>query len=149
MLVDVLLAIAHFLLIFVLLAILVAQMTTVKPGIGARQLSLVGAMDLAYGIAAGLLLVVGFGRVFFGLKGAAFYLTNHSFWTKIALFAVVALLSIQPTLRFIAWRRSAAADQAFTPPEVEIKRVRMFMHLEATVFFIIPVFAVLMARGIG
>lgn len=149
MLVDVLLAIAHFLLIFVLLAILVAQMTTVKPGIMARQLSLVGAMDLAYGIAAGLLLVVGFGRVFFGLKGASFYLTNHSFWTKIALFAVVALLSIQPTLRFIAWRRSAAADQAFKPPEAEIKRVRMFMHLEATVFFIIPVFAVLMARGIG
>ena len=93
--------------------------------------------------------MVGFGRVFFGLKGAEFYFSNHSFWTKIALIVLMGLISIQPTRRIIAWRQRAGAEPGFSPPADEVKRVRTFIHAELTVLFLIPIFAVLMARGIG
>ena len=66
-----------------------------------------------------------------------------------AAFAVVGLLSIRPTMRFIAWRKAAAGDPAFAVPDAEIRSVRVYLHAEATVFILIPIFAAIMARGIG
>ncbi|MEJ0097075.1 MAG: DUF2214 family protein [Bauldia sp.] len=58
MLTDLLLAIAHFLLIFALLAILVTEMVTIRPTMTRSQLFYVARLDIAYGIIAGLILVV-------------------------------------------------------------------------------------------
>ncbi len=149
MLTDVLLAVAHHLLIFALLAILVTEMVTIRPTITAAQILYIARIDIAYGIDAGLILVVGFSRVFFGIKGAGFYLPNPVFWAKIVAFLIVGLLSIAPTLRIIRWRIAAAEDKDFRPPLEEIKAVRRIMHYEGMVFFTIPVFAALMARGYG
>jgi putative membrane protein len=147
--IDLLLAIAHHLLMFALLAVLVIEMTTIRPGLGGAQLARVGGLDLAYGSIAGLILIVGFCRVFFGLKGPEAYLGNPFFWAKIATFVAVAMLSVPPTLKVLAWRRQAKGSPAFTPPAGEIATVRRFMHYEAAVFVLIPIFAALMARGYG
>ncbi len=98
---------------------------------------------------AGLVLIVGFGRVFFGIKGSAFYLGNPVFWAKIAAFAALGLLSIPPTMRIIAWRRQAEANPDFVPAAGEVQNVKRYMHLEGFVFILIPVFAAMMARGYG
>ena len=50
-------------------------------------------------VLAMLIIVVGVGRVLFGLKGWEFYVYNWAFWAKMAAFALVGLLSIQPTIR--------------------------------------------------
>ena len=96
-----------------------------------------------------LIILVGIGRVFFGLKGWEYYIYYWAFWAKMAAFAVVGLLSIRPTIRFIAWRKAAAGDPAFAVPDTEIRSVRSYLHAEATVFILIPIFAAIMARGIG
>jgi putative membrane protein len=149
MLTDLLLAIAHHLLIFALLGVLVAEMVTIRPGMTAATVRYVGYLDLAYGIVAALILIVGFSRVFFGIKGPGFYLPNPVFWAKIAAFVVVGLLSIPPTLQIVRWRKAAAGDGDFRPGADEIRAVRRYMHYEGMVFFTIPVFAALMARGYG
>ena len=87
--------------------------------------------------------------MFYGIKGAEFYLANLVFWAKIAAFAVVGLLSAPPTIRILRWRRSVRMAPDFVPPAEEIAGVRRFMRLEAGVFFLIPVFAAMMARGYG
>ena len=66
-----------------------------------------------------------------------------------ALFLVVGLLSIPPTLRYLAWRRQARADAAFRPEISEIARVRAYLRAEAVFFLAIPVAAAAMARGYG
>jgi putative membrane protein len=149
MLTDVLLAICHHLLIFALLGILVTEMVAIRPTMTSRDVLYVARLDIAYGILAGLILVVGFSRVFFGIKGPGFYLPNPVFWAKIIAFLIVGLLSLPPTLRIIRWRIAAAADAAYRPPADEVRAVRRFMHYEGMVFFTIPVFAALMARGYG
>ncbi len=146
---DLILAIAHHLLVFSLAAILAAELATVRVGLSGAALRRLGAMDLAYGAIAGGVIMVGFSRVFFGMKGPAAYLPNPFFWSKLGVFALVGLLSVPPTLRIIAWRRQSAADPAFSPSETEVAYVRRFVLAEACLFPLIPAFAAVMARGYG
>ena len=43
-------------------------------------------------------------------RGRQYYAANGLFWTKMALFAAIATLSVLPTLRYIVWRRASRAD---------------------------------------
>ncbi len=146
---DLVLAIGHHLLMFALLALLIMEMMLIRPEMTSAHVGRVGRLDIAYGAVAGLILVVGFGRVFFGLKGPQYYLTNVFFWAKIAAFVVVALLSVPPTLRIVGWRAAGRSNPDFRPESAEIRTVRSYMHWEAVVFVLIPIFAALMARGYG
>ena len=146
---DLVLAILHHLLILSLAGLLSIEIALVQPGVGGAKLKTLGAIDAAYGATAGLILVVGFSRVYWGAKGPAFYLENPVFWAKIAAFAVVGLLSILPTIAILKWGKQAKADPAFAPSVVEVTRMRRVLILELTVFALIPIFAAAMARGYG
>ena len=146
---DLVLAILHHLLILSLAGLLSIEIALVQPGVGGAKLKTLRAIDAAYGATAGLILVVGFSRVYWGAKGPAFYLENPVFWAKIAAFAVVGLLSILPTIAILKWGKQAKADPAFAPSVVEVTRMRRVLILELTVFALIPIFAAAMARGHG
>ena len=149
MLTDLLLAIAHHLLIFGLAAVLVAEMILVRPQMSTADAAKVARIDIAFGVLAGLILLVGFGRVYFGLKGPDTHWSNIFFHAKLGAFLLVGVLSIWPTVQFIRWRAAIRRDAAFIPPPAEVEKARRFIHLELVVFFLIPVFAALMARGYG
>ncbi len=149
MLTDVALAIGHHLLIFALAGVLVAEMMLVRPGMGTAEALKVARIDLAFGALAGLILIVGFARVYFGAKGPDYYWANLFFHAKLGAILLVGILSIWPTRRFIAWRRAIGRDRDFPPPPAEVEKARRFIHLELVVFILIPVFAALMARGYG
>jgi putative membrane protein len=147
--VDLILAIAHHTLVFSLAGILAAELAMVRVGLMGAALKRLGTIDLAYGAIAGTIIVVGFLRVFFGMKGPTAYLPNPFFWSKLGVFALVGLLSVPPTIRIIRWRRQAAADPAYSPSETEIGAARRFILAEACLFPFIPAFAAVMARGYG
>jgi putative membrane protein len=146
---DLILAILHHILIFALAGIIAAEIVLVRPGLKADTVGRLGRLDGAYGMIAMLIIVVGIGRVFFGLKGWEYYVYYWAFWAKMAAFAVVGLLSIRPTMRFIAWRKAASSNPTFAVPDADIRGTRAYLHAEATVFILIPIFAAIMARGIG
>jgi len=146
---DLVLAIGHHLLMFALPVVLVMQMMLIRPDMTSAALARVGRLDIAYGTTAGLILLVGVLRVVFGLKGWEYYVTNLFFWAKIAAFLAVAILSISPTMRIIAWRRAARDSTEFRPATADVMAVRRTLHREAAAFVLIPVFAALMARGYG
>jgi putative membrane protein len=143
---DALLAIAHHLLVFGLAMVLAREAILVRRQISAADAVKVARIDTTFGILAGLILVVGFGRVYFGIKGPDYYWHNPFFHGKLGAFLLVGLLSIWPTVRFIRWRAAINRDPAFVPPTSEVEKIRRFIHLELAVFFLIPVFAALMAR---
>jgi putative membrane protein len=129
--------------------VLAAQTVLVRPGLTGNALVRLGGLDRAYGILAGLILIVGFSRVFFGLKGWEYYIYYWVFWAKLAAFGVVGLLSIQPTMRIVEWTRKAKADAGHVVPDSEVASVRAYLRAEGAVFVLIPIFAAAMARGIG
>jgi putative membrane protein len=146
---DLLLAIAHHLLVFALAGILFAEFVLLKPGLGGRQLSLLGRLDGAYGGIAVAIIVIGVCRVIFGLKGWEYYVSNHAFWGKMAAFVLVGLLSIPPTMRIIRWRREAGSSTDYVVPDGEIASMRRYVHGELAFFALILVFAAMMARWVG
>ena len=146
---DLVLAIAHHLLILSLAGLLATELALVRLGLGGATLKTLGAIDAAYGAVAGLILAVGFSRVYLGGKGPDFYLSNPVFWAKIAAFALVGALSILPTMAILKWRKAAKSQVDFTPPAEEVARARKALVLELAVFALIPVFAAAMARGYG
>jgi putative membrane protein len=146
---DAWLAIAHHLAVFGLLAVLAMEWALARPGLVAADVERLAKVDAAYGATAGTVLVVGIVRVALGDQPADFYLENPFFWLKMASFGAVGLLSIGPTMRYLGWRRALAADGGALPAAAEVAGVRRRILIQLAVFPLIPVFAALMARGIG
>lgn len=144
---DVLLSSFHFLLIFLLVAVLAAQYVLIRPGMTASGLRLAAYLDRIYGISAVLLLGVGFARVFWGTQSSSFYLSNPLFWTKIGFFATIAMLSIPPTLQLIRWSNQPLMQADFIPSNEQIRRVQWWLRAEVIVLMFIPFLAAAMARG--
>ena len=149
MFIDWLLACLHHLAVFSLAAVIAAEVALTSVEISATSIRRLTAIDLWYGILAGATIVFGVARLVWGAKGYEYYLANHIFWTKMALFLAVGLLSIAPTLRYLAWGRELRNEPAFRPMAAEVARVRTFLWLEAALFLCIPIAAAAMARGYG
>ena len=141
---DLLLAIAHHLIVFSLVAIVFVEFVNVRRGMDAATVRRVGAIDAWYGILAGLILLIGFGRAIFAAKGWDYYSHDLFFWAKIVTFAVIGLLSIPPTLSYLKWRRAVAA-----PTDAAVANVRRYLWLEVMLFAPLLAFAAAMARGYG
>jgi putative membrane protein len=141
---DLILAIAHHLLIFALFGALTAELLLAKPGMDAATVRRLGRIDGVYGLTAGLVIVVGFSRAVFAAKGWDYYLHNGFFWAKVATFAVIGLLSIQPTVFWLRARRAGGS-----PAAADIAKARKFLHAQAGLFPLLLVFAAAMARGYG
>ncbi|MFC5477312.1 DUF2214 family protein [Massilia suwonensis] len=147
---DLALAIVHHLIVFGIAAVLAAELALMRPAaMSSQTVRLLGRFDAAYGLLALAILAVGFIRVWYGAKGPDFYLHNHAFWGKIAAFAVVGLISIKPTIRIAAWKKRLKADAAFMPALDEVGTLRRLLLIEIHVFALIPIFAAMMARGVG
>ena len=121
MLVDFLLASAHHLLFFGLIAMLAAQSVLLARPLDAAGIGRLAGIDRGYGIAAALLLLVGGARVFHGIKGADFYLHNPWFHAKLGCFLLTALLSILPTLGFLGWRRQLRHQPEWRPAPAQVR----------------------------
>jgi putative membrane protein len=106
-------------------------------------------VDLVYGISAGLLLIVGLLRVFFYEKGINFYVQSPFFWIKMISFAIVGLLSIDPTIRYIRWNKLLKDDQPPVISDADFDRTRRILWAELAGIAIILLSAAFMARGIG
>jgi putative membrane protein len=142
-------AFLHHLAAFALVAALVVEFVLIKGEFNTGTASRIQRADLVFGIAAGVLLVVGLLRVVFFEKGLAYYLYSGAFIAKLALFVLVGLLSIYPTLEFLAWSKDLKQGRVPTVDAAKLRRIRTIMHLELVGVVAVILFAALMARGIG
>lgn len=104
-------------------------------------------VDLIYGIAAVVVLATGLARILWGSKGSDWYWQQPLLHAKLGLFVVIGLLSIQPTLAFRRWQR-ALQTEGRLPEPAEIRRVRARVMLQAHLLVLIPIAAVMLARGV-
>ncbi|MBK8008227.1 MAG: DUF2214 family protein [Rhizobiales bacterium] len=133
-----------FVALFVTLAIemiLLRQPLTLE---SARRLQV---YDGVYGAAAGAVLIIGGLRVYFFEKGWYYYLTNHAFLTKMAIFVAVGLISIIPTIEFMRWRKETRAGKVPQVDPAKIQRLRKIIHWELVGLMLMLLFAAWAARG--
>jgi putative membrane protein len=139
---DFFLAVVHHLAVFSLLAIVVAELSLVRRGMNAATLATVARIDLAYGALAAIALAVGLVRAVYAAKGWYFYSNNGFFWAKIAIFVVIGLLSVPPTVKFIQWRKVQ-----HVPHNAQVDTLRKYLWAELALFPLLPLCAAGMARG--
>jgi putative membrane protein len=103
------------------------------------------AADNAWGIAAGLWIASGLGRVFFGGKEPGFYWHNGFFWVKLGLFGLVFALELTPMITFIRVR--AARGRGTPLPRFPVEIYRRINSAELVLVVAIVIAATFMARG--
>ncbi len=146
---EALLAYAHILAILTMVVFLASEAALCRvEWINAAVVERLVRIDLIYGVAAGAVFVTGLLRVFLGVKGASWYGTNHLLYVKLALFVVIGLISIKPTLMFARWRRALRASGAMPDP-LQVQKARRLVMVQAHILPFIPLAAVFLARGFG
>ena len=128
---------------------LVIEAFTLQRELSLKETRTIVFADAAYGLSATVVLITGVLRVLYFGKGTEYYLHNPVFYIKIALFVIIGTLSLYPTFSFLRWIKPL---QESKPPELEalmVDRLRAIVIIELVGFSLIPLFAAMMARGIG
>src|SRR5688572_30092156 len=104
-------AFLHHLAAFALAAGLTVELVLIRLPLTAASARRILVADLIVGASAGFVLLVGLLRVFHFEKGSLYYANSAPFIAKMTLFALVAALSVAPTLEFLSWRKAIGAGQ--------------------------------------
>jgi putative membrane protein len=148
MLTESLLAYAHFVAILTLVVFLTSEAALCRPEwINAAVVRRLARVDIIYMGAAMAVLATGFARTYWGAKGFEWYWHQPLLHIKVTLFVIVGLISIAPTRAFIRWRKALDASGAL-PAEAEVRKVRKLIMVQAHIVMLIPLAAVLLARGV-
>jgi uncharacterized membrane protein len=110
---------------------------------GALRRAFIG--DSWWGVAAGLWLVTGLWRLLAGTeKSTSYYLSNHAFYLKMALFLGILALEVWPMMTLLRWRTNRAA-----PNPRDAGRIEVISYVECALVVAMVLAAVTMARGYG
>lgn len=139
----------HFAAVFGIVATLFFEWLTLSPTPTYLEARRIQRCDAWYGILAGVLVAAGLMRVYFFEKGKDFYFINPFFRLKITLFVIVGLLSIYPTIRFLAWRKETRRGLPPVISEKEYSLMIVMLRLELLGLLAVAFCAALMARGIS
>ena len=110
------------------------------------------AADAWWGIAALAWIATGLWRALAGTEKAPdYYWSNHVFYAKMGLFALVFALELRPMATLTRWRRLSA--RGALPPASELapaaRTIARLSDVQTALLVAIVVAAVLMARGYG
>jgi putative membrane protein len=148
MLVESLLAYAHFVAILSLVVFITSEAALCRPEwMNAAVVQRLARVDMIYAASAVLVLLTGVARTVWGLKGAGWYWSQPLLHIKFTLFVVIGLLSIKPTLTFIRWKKALTANGTL-PAEAEVRSTRRLVMVQAHLMLLIPLAAVMLARGV-
>jgi len=144
-----LVAYVHYLGIILCFGSLLFERLTLKVGLNRIETISLIIADVVYGLAGVAILVSGILRVKYFGQGGDFYTGNPVFWIKVSLYILVGLISLYPTTTYILWAIPLSKNKLPEISENLVKRFRLIITTELVGFATIPLFATLMARGVG
>lgn len=145
MILEALIRYLHFISILTLVAAVVGQQLLIRDRLPRREIRRLAVLDVIYGISAITVVLAGLTLWFWIGKRPEFYSYNWIFLTKVGLAILLGILSIHPTLFFARNRKGENHEEMIDIPV----SVRSVIRFELLLLVLIPLGAVLMARGIG
>jgi len=95
------------------------------------------------------MLASGLALMFWGIKGPEWFSHNPLLWAKVALLALMGVMSWPSSRRLAQWNRQGKDIAAWAPPAAEIRQERRWLMAQSHVMVIIPLLATLMSHGFG
>jgi len=139
----------HYLGIILCFSALLFERLKLKVNLNRNEAIAIIIADIVYGIAGLAILITGILRVNYFGQGSQFYTSNPIFWVKVGLYIIVGLLSLYPTITYVLWAIPLSKNKLPKVSEKIVKRFKFIIITELFGFATIPLFATLMARGIG
>ena len=99
-------------------------------------------------ISGALVLLTGLARIAWGVKGSAWYWSQPLLHAKITLWLIMLVLSWLAGRRYAGWRAQLEATGAL-PEAAALKATRRLVMWAAHLMVLVPLLAVLLARGVG
>ena len=141
-------AFIHHLAAFTLFACLFAELILLKEKPDLRSARKIIKIDMAYGMSAFIILLIGFHRAIYFEKGFEYYLSSHAFHAKIGLFFLTAIISLYPTFTFFSWRKELNAGLTPTVDPRVLRKLHLALYIEFTALVGIIFTAVMMSKGL-
>jgi len=136
----------HFISIITIVGALVGEHLLLKKEMLKSEITRLANLDAVYGISALVLVGAGLSLWFWVGKPADFYSKNWIFHLKIALLAIMGIISTWPTVFFLKNRlKKEQSDELIIMP----KYIILLVRIELLFLLLIPFCAVFMAKGIG
>lgn len=146
------LAVLHLLALGIGLSAVLARASFLKEKPTPLTVRRVLRADLEWGLAAALWIGTGLWRWLAGTeKDPSYYIANHLFLTKMAVFVLIFGLEVWPILTFTKWRTAiakGAAPEAVADPGTA-SRLATISNVQALLVVVMIALAVSMARGFG
>lgn len=130
-----------------LMGSIITEHIILKPRMTIEQVKSLAVVDMIYGLSAILVLATGLLRWFLYGRGHDFYMATPLFHIKITLFFVLGVLSIFPTLKILKWKKQYNRGENPEISEKQVKRLLVFIRIELLILAIMPLLAVMIARG--
>lgn len=148
-LVSALFAWLHLMAAGVAAGLLLTEYWLCRQGLDRNRVRLLGMVDLGYFLALIASLATGLARALYFAREPAYYMSNRLFLLKIVVFVVVGVAALAPTRQYLRWNREARTAPMFAPLSREVDRVRAGIAFGLGLWVILPLLAVLVARGYG
>jgi putative membrane protein len=142
-------AFLHHVAAFALVSALAVEFVLLRSELTLANARALRLADLVYGVSAAAVLTAGLVRVLYFEKGSYYYFHSVPFFAKMALFAVVGLLSVYPTVQFLSWRAALKRGSLPALEHGRLRAIRAVIHCELAGLAALVLCAALMARGIG
>ncbi len=135
----------HFVFIIVMSGALMGEAFLLKAQMSKKELKTLAKLDALYGLSAVLVVAAGL-TLWFGVgKSAVFYTQNPVFHLKLSLAILIGLISIYPTVFYLKKSKGTELnEQVQIPPNIQ-----KAVYLQLFLLALIPMLAVLMAKGIN
>lgn len=143
MTIELLLRYFHFIGIFLIASSLFTEHMMISPVVDRSTIKKLARIDGLYGFASILVLGTGLTMWLWVGKPAAFYSHNPALHIKLTLFLIMGILSIAPTIFFLKQRKGAPSDKVTIP-----KKYILMIRIELLILFLIPIFGIMIARGL-
>ena len=145
----ILLKYTHFIGIFLVVGGVFAELWMVKPNLTRKEIKTIGQIDGTYGLGAIITVAAGLTLWLSDIgKSAEFYAANGLVYWKLAIFTVVGLLSIYPTI-FFAKEKHGKKHPDMAEVVTVAKSIKLVIMLEFILLLIMPLLASLMAQGLS
>lgn len=129
--------------------LLVGQYWLLKRPVDRMQVGLLGAMGLGQLLASIAALATGSALASSFGMGTGYYLGHPLFLLKMGIFLVLGAVSALPLRQYVRWSKELRRRPAFAPLGREVERVRAALSLMLGLMALLPLPAILVARGFG
>ena len=133
----------------ILAALLTAEFMMLRRSLDVKSVEALSRVDIAYVTFGFIVLLSGAARFAASPLGVMYLGGNPFFWAKLMIFGALAMTALYMSWRYSRWVHLGRMDVSYRVPAAETVSALRLVKFQMTLLALMPLFAVMMVRGIA